>query len=54
MIKDINILIGQPDLTSELIGLKRYKQGGRRLQPDYRQKKIRPNMPNKSNLVQIR
>ena len=33
---------------------KRYKQGGKRLQPDYRQKKIRPNMPNESNLVQIK
>ena len=33
---------------------KRYKRGGRRLQPDYREKKRRPNMPNESNLVQIK
>ena len=33
---------------------KRYKRGGRRLQPDYRQRKRRPNMPNESNLVQIK
>ena len=33
---------------------KRYKQGGRRLQPGYGKRERSPNMPNESNLVQIK